>query len=128
MTTQKTKTVPEEVVKALEEIGAYKGAGHIKAVIMPDNFQKKHIEKLEEIRAKHLENIRIEILGDWIWITGPGVKCYQWEQIFKMGFKWSEQKEAFYLPTKERRSNKIRAKYTTYTEVQNKWKQSEDEC
>ena len=58
------------------------------------NFEED--EKLREILNKviNFEGITIEIIGNWIWISG---NTYQYKKDFKaFGFKWASKKKMWY--------------------------------
>lgn len=63
------------------------------------NFEED--EKLREILNKviHFEGITIEIIGNWIWISG---NTYQHKKDLKtFGFKWASQKKMWYWHSEE---------------------------
>lgn len=63
------------------------------------NFEED--EKLREILNKviNFEGITIEIIGNWIWISG---NTYQYKKDFKaFGFKWASQKKMWYWHSEE---------------------------
>lgn len=43
----------------------------------------------------HFEGVTIEIIGDWVWLTGETFK-YK-EQIKELKFKWANNKKAWYF-------------------------------
>lgn len=58
------------------------------------NFEED--EKLRDILNKviHFENITIEIIGNWIWLSG---NTYPYKKDLKeLGFKWASQKKNWY--------------------------------
>ena len=72
-------------------------------------------EIIEKLRS--LENITIEILGSWIWVTGD-TKNYK-EILKELGFLFSSKKSAWYFngETKKRRTHSK----MTYTDLQKHW-------
>lgn len=63
------------------------------------NFEED--EKLREILNKviNFEGITIEIIGNWIWISG---NTYQYKKDLKtFGFKWASQKKMWYWHSEE---------------------------
>jgi hypothetical protein len=64
----------------------------------------------------HLENITIEIIGSWLWITGS---TYQYREYLKsIGLKWQPKKSAWYWTNSEKKRytktmsmDHIRSKY-----------------
>jgi hypothetical protein len=66
-------------------------------------------------------NVRIEICGSWIWVSG-NTKQYK-EELKKAGFWWARKKEMWYWHTKEDKKRRrgtmsiqeIREKYGTKT-------------
>lgn len=73
---------------------------------------------LEKIISKvlHFENIEIEVIGKWIWISGE-TKLIK-EDLKNLGFKWASKKKMWYFgelkKTKSRKEtniNDIRATY-----------------
>ena len=70
---------------------------------------------IEKLRT--LENITIEILGSWIWITGD-TRSYK-EILKSLGFLFSSKKAAWYYngETKKRRTHSK----MTYTDLQQHW-------
>lgn len=72
-------------------------------------------EIIEKLRA--LENITIEILGSWVWVTGD-TRAYK--DILKgLGFLYSSKKTAWYFngETKKRRTHSK----MSYTDLQLHW-------
>lgn len=58
------------------------------------NFEED--EKLREVLNKviHFENITIEIIGNWVWLSG---NTYPYRNELKeFGFKWASQKKTWY--------------------------------
>ena len=72
----------------------------------------------------HFENVKIEIIGEWIWLSG-NTREYK-ERIKELGFRWSQNKVAWYFHegTYKKRSknnfslNELREKFGTH-EVEN---------
>lgn len=63
------------------------------------NFEED--EKLRDILNKviHFEDITIEIIGNWIWLSG---NTYPYKkEIKEIGFKWGSQKKAWYWHSEE---------------------------
>ena len=63
------------------------------------NFEED--EKLRDILNKviHFEDITIEIIGNWIWLSG---NTYPYrKEIKEIGFKWGSQKKAWYWHSPE---------------------------
>jgi len=95
----------------------------------PD-FDMKHEERLMEKIQKviNLDDVKIEILGSWLWVTG---ETYQHKQYLKEnGFFFSKQKTAWYYHNEEEKGKwkfgakpleEIRQKYGSH-EVKNKKK------
>lgn len=58
----------------------------------------------------HLEGIKIEIIGSWIWITG---NTYAHREIIKAaGFAWSKSKSAWYHTGEAPTGKKWRGRYS----------------
>lgn len=63
----------------------------------------------------HFENITIELIGSWIWVSGDtkGIK----EKLKELGFKWASKKKQWYFGEmkgrnhKEKSLDEIKAKY-----------------
>lgn len=71
----------------------------------------------------HLDGIRIEIIGTWVWVTG---NTYQYHNIFKQaGFTWSKSKKAWYY-TGEENTGKRRGRYSM-KQLRSKWGSEEIE-
>lgn len=72
-------------------------------------------EIIEKLRS--LENITIEILGSWIWVTGD-TKSYK-EILKSLGFLFSSKKSAWYFngDTKKRRTHSK----MNYNDLRNHW-------
>lgn len=65
----------------------------------------------------HLEGIKIEIIGTWVWVTG---NTYEYRGIFKQaGFTWSKSKKAWYHAG-EKLEGKRRGQYTM-KQLRSKW-------
>ncbi len=67
----------------------------------------------------HFENITIELIGSWIWISGD-TKAIK-EQLKKIGFKWATKKKMWFygemkgINPKEKSLEEIKAKYGSET-------------
>ena len=61
---------------------------------------------LEKIISKilHFENIEIEVIGKWIWISGDtrAIK----EHLKELGFKWASKKKMWYYGELKKTSNR----------------------
>ena len=74
----------------------------------------------------HFENITIEVIGSWIWLSGD-TKSIK-EKLKNLGFKWAFKKKQWYYGEMKKRNpkpksmNEIKAKYG-YTEVKTKNKE-----
>lgn len=53
-------------------------------------------EKLREMLNKiiHFDNIDIELIGAWIWVSGNTYACKK--ELKELGFKWANQKKMWY--------------------------------
>lgn len=85
-------------------------------------YEKENTQAPEEFadmieKLFRFENITIEILGSWIWVTGD-TRSYK-EQLKELGFLFSSKKAAWYYngDTKKRRSF---SKFT-YSDLQKHW-------
>lgn len=69
------------------------------------------INEFKEIIEKiiHFELVEIEIIGNWLWLSG-NTKKYK-EEIKKLGFKWSNNKIAWYYH-KEKYYKKSKVQYS----------------
>lgn len=65
----------------------------------------------------HMDGVRIEIIGSWIWLTG-NTKVYK-EEIKVLGFFWSKNKAAWYYTGEEQKS-KRRGHYDM-NQLREKW-------
>lgn len=80
------------------------------------NDSKFDIE-LEKIISQilHYDNITIEIIGSWIWLTGE-TKAIK-EHLKELGFKWASKKKQWYYGEMKRKNpnpksmDEIKAKY-----------------
>lgn len=54
---------------------------------MPEN-------KLKELKALSLPNIKVELCGTWIWITGDTKPVK--EQLKELGCKWAPKKKKWF--------------------------------
>lgn len=74
--------------------------------------------ELEKIISKilHYEDITIEVVGSWIWLSGLGTK-YIKDKLKELGFKWASKKRMWYFGEmkgrnpKEKSLDEIKAKY-----------------
>ena len=63
-------------------------------------YEKETTETAQEFadiieKVINLDGIAVEICGDWVWITGHKTKDHK--EIFKRcGFRWSQNKQAWY--------------------------------
>jgi len=77
--------------------------------------------ELEKIISKilHFQNIAIEVIGSWIWISGNSKSIK--EELKELGFKWANKKKMWYYGEMKGRNPKqksisdIRAKYGSQT-------------
>ncbi len=77
--------------------------------------------ELEKIifQILHFENITIELIGSWIWISGD-TKTIK-EKLKELGFKWASKKKMWYYGEmkaknlKPKSMEEIKAKYNTQT-------------
>ncbi len=77
--------------------------------------------ELEKIISQilHYENITIEVVGSWIWITGDTKEIKQ--HLKELGFKWASKKKMWYYGEMKGRNPKqqsmdtIKAKYGSTT-------------
>ena len=65
----------------------------------------------------HFEDVTIEIIGSWIWLTGNTLP-YK-EQIKAAGFWWSKTKRAWYYNGDDKKS--YRRGHYNMNELRNKW-------
>lgn len=70
---------------------------------------------IEKLRT--LDNITIEILGSWIWVTG-NTKYYK-EVLKDLHFFFSSKKSAWYFNGEDKK-RRTRSNYS-YSELQNRW-------
>lgn len=93
---------------------------YIEHKIHYSNETKIDIE-LEKIISQilHFENIEIELIGSWIWVSG---KTKEIKSILKdLGFKWASKKKMWYYGEMKGRSHKektldeIKSKYGSQT-------------
>ena len=74
--------------------------------------------ELEKIISKilHYEDITIEVVGSWIWLSGIGTKNIK-DKLKEIGFKWASKKRMWYFGEmkgrnpKEKSLDEIKAKY-----------------
>lgn len=74
--------------------------------------------ELEKIISKilHYEDITIEVVGSWIWLSGLGTKNIK-DKLKELGFKWASKKRMWYFGEmkgrnpKEKSLDEIKAKY-----------------
>ncbi len=84
------------------------------------NESKLDLE-LEKIISQilHFENITIELIGSWIWVSGD-TKTIK-EKLKELGFKWASKKKMWYYGEMKAKNPKpksmeeIKAKYNTQT-------------
>lgn len=77
--------------------------------------------ELEKIISQilHFENITIELIGSWIWISGD-TKTIK-DKLKELGFKWASKKKMWYYGEMKNKNPKpksmkeIKAKYNTQT-------------
>lgn len=78
--------------------------------------------ELEKIISKilHYEDITIEVVGSWIWLSGIGTKNIK-DKLKELGFKWAKNKKKWFYgemrgrnPT-EKSFDEITAKYGVET-------------
>lgn len=92
----------------------------LKNKIYFSNESKIDLE-LEKIISQilHFENITIELIGSWIWISGD-TKTIK-EKLKELGFKWASKKKMWYYGEMKAKNPKpksmeeIKAKYNTQT-------------
>jgi hypothetical protein len=74
----------------------------IKNKIYFSNESKINIH-LEKIISKilHFENITIEVVGSWIWVSGNTKEIK--ETLKDLGFKWAKQKKMWYFGESKKR-------------------------
>ena len=73
-------------------------------------------DMIEKLRA--FENITIEILGSWIWVTGD-TKAIK-EQLKELHFFFSSKKKAWYFNGDEKKSHS-RGHFSDYNDLVNHW-------
>ncbi|RBQ32300.1 hypothetical protein CRU92_00890 [Arcobacter sp. FW59] len=106
----------EEEFKLLNEIYNYL----LEHKIYFSNDVKIDIE-LEKIISLilHFENITIELVGSWIWVTGDTKEIK--EKLKEIGFKWANKKKMWFYGEmkgrnpKEKSMEEIKAKYGSST-------------
>ena len=64
-----------------------------------EKYEKQTDEKFNEFRdiiekIIHFKEVKIEIIGNWIWLTG-NTKTYK-DEIKQLNFRWSQNKCAWY--------------------------------
>ena len=77
------------------------------------------IEKII-LQVLHFENILIEVVGKWIWISGDTKEIK--ETLKNLGFKWASKKKMWYFGELQKTSNRteksieeIKARYGSQT-------------
>ncbi|MCG3666103.1 hypothetical protein L5F09_10085 [Aliarcobacter butzleri] len=78
--------------------------------------------ELEKVISKilHYEDITIEVVGSWIWLSGIGTKNIK-DNLKELGFKWASKKRMWYFGEmkgrnpKEKSLDEIKAKYGVQT-------------
>jgi hypothetical protein len=62
--------------------------------------------EIEKIIAQllHFENIEIEVIGKWIWISGETKEIK--ETLKNLGFKWASKKKMWYFGELQKSSNR----------------------
>lgn len=106
----------EEEFKLLNEIYNY----YIEHKIHFSNDSKIDIE-LEKIISQilHYENITIELIGSWIWISGNTKEVK--EKLKELNFKWASKKKMWYYGEmkgrnpKQKSMDEIKGKYGSKT-------------
>lgn len=85
----------------------------------PENDTQETAEQFAELINKiiHFEDVHIEIIGTWIWLTG-NTKMYC-KQIKELGFFWSKSKVAWYYNGDTKKTRR-RGRYKM-DELRNKW-------
>ena len=63
----------------------------------------------------NFDNLIIEILGSWIWISGKTYPARA--KIKELGFKWSKEKTMWYLPDEDRPIRKYKNKGKDINEI-----------
>jgi len=77
-----------------------------------------HLEKIIS-KILHFENITIEVVGSWIWVSGDTINIK--ETLKELGFKWAKQKKMWYFGESKKRCTKpksmdyIKSKYGCQT-------------
>lgn len=71
---------------------------------------------IEKLRG--LENITIEILGSWIWVTGD-TRNYK-DTLKELKFFFSSRKQAWYYNGDEKK-RKARSNYSSYSDLKDHW-------
>lgn len=102
----------EEEFKALNAVYTYL----IEHKIYFTNDIKIDVE-LEKVISLilHFENITIELVGSWIWVSGDTKEIK--EKLKELGFKWASKKKQWYYGEmkgrnpKEKSMDEIKAKY-----------------
>ena len=67
----------------------------------------------------HFENINIELVGSWIWVSGDTKEIK--EKLKELGFKWASKKKMWFYGEMKKRNHKeqsledIKAKYGSET-------------
>jgi DnaJ-class molecular chaperone len=69
-------------------------------------------------RLRRFENITIEILGSWIWITGDTIAIK--EELKQMHFFFSSKKKAWYFNGDEKKT-RSRGHYGSYNDLKDHW-------
>jgi hypothetical protein len=77
--------------------------------------------ELEKIISQilHFENITIELIGSWIWVSGDTKEIK--DKLKELGFKWASKKKMWYYGEmkaknpKPKSMDEIKAKYDTQT-------------
>lgn len=114
----------EEEFKLLNEIYNHL----IENKIYFSNSYKIDIE-LEKIISLilHFENIKIELIGSWIWVSGDTKKIK--EKLKEIGFKWASKKKMWYYGEMKAKNpnpksmEEIKSKYGSETIKSNEKKQ-----
>ena len=91
---------------------------HIKFSEMQENHFKKVISKITVLENS---NVKIEIVGSWIWVFGNGTFSIK-ENLKSLGFKWSKNRKKWYLApigSKSYSKKGYRSKYKSYKDIKN---------
>ena len=85
-------------------------------------YQKESAEKPEQYaeiinQVIFFENVTIEIIGSWIWLSGDTYPCK--DQLKEIGFHYSSSKKAWYYNGKSDKSFR-RGRYSM-TKLREKW-------